>query len=95
MFDDQDLEDTAPYLIHTLYYTDNDQVINDPNSEVTRGRHNWLVEAFSDSEVHTKVTHYRRPVMINNLFDDASKSDDSDKDNDKDKDKEAEQKDKK
>ena len=76
MFEDQELEDTAPYLIHTLFYTDNDQVVNDPNSEVTRGRDNWLVDGFSDAEAYAKVTPYRRPVLINNLFDDANDGDD-------------------
>ena len=44
-------------------------MINDPTSEVTRGRDNWLVDAFSDADAYLKAVPYRKPVMINNLFD--------------------------
>jgi hypothetical protein len=31
-----------------------------------RGRHNWLVDAYTDATA--RPAPYRRPVMINNLF---------------------------
>ena len=84
MFEDQELEDTTPYLIHTLYYTDNEQCVNDPSSEVTRGRDNWLVDGFSDADAYAKATPYRRPVLINNLFDDTNDGDEGVQSNDSD-----------
>lgn len=40
--------DDPTYLINQVYYTDSEAAIHDYHSEVTRGRQNWLQDAYRD-----------------------------------------------
>ena len=48
LYDRFDDFDDPTYLINQVYYTDYEADINDYHSEVTRGRQNWLQEAYRD-----------------------------------------------
>lgn len=72
--DFEDLEDfkDPTYLINQLYYTDHEATINDYHSEVTRGRQNWLQEAYRD---FLPTSGGKPTPLINNLFDTATLDD--------------------
>ena len=63
----EDLEDSAS-LIDQVYYTDSEAAISDYHSEVTRGRQNWLQEAYRDFLPMLEHRSYRATPLINNLF---------------------------
>lgn len=63
-----ELEDSTS-LIDQVYYTDNEAAISDFHSEVTRGRQNWLQEAYRDFlPLQGDHRSYRATPLINNLF---------------------------
>ena len=63
-----DFED-GTYLINQVYFTDCEAAINDYHSEVTRGRQNWLQDAYRDFlPQQGKQRAYRATPLINNLF---------------------------
>ena len=65
MFDHIEEFEDPTYLINQLYYTDSEKAINSYLSEVTRGRQNWLQDAYRDF----LPEHFqRRGVKINNLM---------------------------
>ena len=64
----EDLEDPT-YLINQVYYTDSEAVLADYHSEVTRGRQNWLQDAYRDFlPQQGSARAYRATPLINNLF---------------------------
>ena len=71
MFDHIEEFEDPTYLINQLYYTDSEKAVNSYLSEVTRGRQNWLQDAYKDFLPELRSC---RPVKINNLMSDAASS---------------------
>ena len=65
MFDHIEEFEDPTYLINQLYYTDSEKAINSYLSEVTRGRQNWLQDAYRD---FLPDISKRKSVKINNLM---------------------------
>lgn len=65
MFDHIEEFEDPTYLINQLYYTDSEKAINSYLSEVTRGRQNWLQDAYRD---FLPDFSKRKSVKINNLI---------------------------
>ena len=65
MFDHIEEFEDPTYLINQLYYTDSEKAINSYLSEVTRGRQNWLQDAYRD---FLPDLSKRKSVKINNLI---------------------------
>ena len=71
MFDHIEEFEDPTYLINQLYYTDSEKAVNSYLSEVTRGRQNWLQDAYKDFLPEQRS---RRQVKINNLMSEQSSS---------------------